>query len=148
VSGVDEPVGVLGQVHPRVARRFEVEDVELYAGEIDLAKLITLAKDEIAVRAIPRFPPVERDLALIVANEVSHEAITIAIRAAAGPLLDDLALFDVYRGNPVPEGHRSLAFSLTFRSLERTLAEEEVVSAMQAVERAVTERFGASVRGR
>jgi len=148
VEGAPDPVGVMAQVHPRVARRFDVEDVELYAAEIDLAKLVALAKDEITVGAVPRFPAVSRDLALLVPEDVSHEAITIAIRSSAGPLLEDLALFDVYRGAPVPEGHRSLAFSLTFRSPERTLAEEEVVSAIEAVEREVNQQFGATVRGK
>ena len=148
LEGLEEPVGVMGQVHPRVARRFDAENVEVYAAEMDLAGLVSLARDEIAVRSIPRFPAVERDLALVVRDEVSHEAITIAIRSSAGPLLEELALFDVYRGAPVPEGHRSLAFSLTFRSPERTLAEEEVVSAMNAVEREVNARFGATIRGK
>lgn len=147
-EGQSQPVGVMAQVHPRVAKRFDVDNVELYAAEIDLPRLVALARDEIAVRSLPRFPAVERDLALVVREDVSHESVATAIRSAAGPLLEDLVLFDVYRGAPVPEGHRSLAFSLTFRSPERTLAEDEVVSAMEAIEREVTTRFGATVRGK
>src|SRR5439155_22066029 len=86
IEGAPDPVGVMAQVHPRVARRFDVDDMELYAAEIDLAKLVTLAQDEILVRSIPRFPAVARDLALVVPEDVSHETITIAIRSSAGPL--------------------------------------------------------------
>jgi len=147
-KGQSEAIGVMAQVHPRVARRFDVETVELYAAEIDLARLLPLTREEVGVRALPRFPAVERDLALIVRDGVPHEAVAGAIRSSAGPLLADLALFDVYRGAPVPEGHRSLAFSLTFRSPERTLAEDEVISAMEAIERELGAHFGASVRGK
>jgi len=147
-EGQDRALGAMGQVHPRVARRFDVETVELYAAEVDLARLLPLAREEIGVRALPRFPAVERDVALIVRDEVSHEALAAAIRSTAGPLLENLVLFDVYRGAPVPEGHRSLAFALTFRSPERTLSEEEVVSAMEAIESEVAAHFGAIVRGK
>jgi phenylalanyl-tRNA synthetase beta chain len=138
----------MGQAHPGVARRFDVENVELYAAEIDLARLLLLAREEVGVRALPRFPAVERDLALIVRDEVSHEELANAIRTSAGALLDDIALFDVYQGAPVPDGHRSMAFALMFRSADRTLSEEEVVSALEAVQREVGARFGATVRGR
>jgi phenylalanyl-tRNA synthetase beta chain len=144
----DQPVGVMAQVHPRVAYRFDIETVELYAAEIDLERLVSLARDEVGVQPIPRFPAVTRDLALLVRDDVSHESLAITIRSAAGPLLEDIALFDVYRGAPVPEGHRSLAYSLTFRSSERTLAEEQVISALETVEQEVSARFGATVRGK
>jgi phenylalanyl-tRNA synthetase beta chain len=138
----------MGQVHPRVAERFEVEGVELYAAEIDLSRLLALAREEVSVVPIPRFPAVQRDLALLVNEDVTHDELTGTVRAAAGPLLESLELFDVYRGAPVPEGHRSLAYSLTFRSPERTLAESEVTSALDAIEREVGARYGARVRGR
>jgi phenylalanyl-tRNA synthetase beta chain len=143
-----QPLGIMGQVHPRVATRFDIDSVELYAAEIDLARLLPLAREEIGVRALARFPAVERDLALIVGDGVPHDALATAIRTAAGPLLEDVSLFDVYRGAPVPEGHRSLAFALTFRSAERTLSEDEVVSALEAVERELATLFGATVRGK
>jgi phenylalanyl-tRNA synthetase beta chain len=83
-----------------------------------------------------------------VPDHVSYADLAAAIGRAAGPLLYSFQLFDVYRGAPVPEGHRSLAVSLAFRSPDRTLSEEEIVSAMEAIEREVAAQFGARVRGR
>jgi phenylalanyl-tRNA synthetase beta chain len=138
----------MGQVHPVVAERFDAEGVEVYAAEIDLGALLALAREEVEIRPLPRFPAVERDLALIVNDRVTHDQVAVAIREAAGATLERLALFDVYRGAQVPEGHRSLAFSLTFRDAERTLSDDEVDTAMQAIERQTSDRYGAQVRGR
>ena len=131
-----------------VRRELGFEGVEVYAAEIDLGKLLTLARDEIDIRPLPRLPAVERDLALIVRDTIGHDVIAASIRAAAGPLLETVTLFDVYRGAPVPEEHRSLAFALTFRSPDRTLTEDEVAAAMTAIERQVTAQFAATVRGK
>jgi phenylalanyl-tRNA synthetase beta chain len=147
-EGHDGRLGIMGQVHPVVAERFDIEGVEVYAAEIDLGTLLGLAREEVEIRPLPRFPAVERDIALIVEDRVPHAAIAATIRAAAGPMLERLVLFDVYRGAQVPEGHRSLAFSLTFRDLDRTLSDDEVDTAMGAIERATAERFAARVRGR
>lgn len=144
----DSDLGLLGQVHPRVAERFEIEGVDVYAAEIDLDLLLSHAREEIAVQALPRFPGVERDLAIVVEERFDYAEVAARIRAAGGGLLTSLTLFDVYRGPQVPEGHRSLAYSLTFRSPERTLAEDEVGAAMDAIERELAGRFGARVRGR
>lgn len=141
-------VGLVGQVHPRVAQRFDVEGVDLYAADLDVDMLLAQAHEERTIRPLPRYPAVDRDLALIVPDQVSYADLAAAIGSAAGPLLDHFRLFDVYRGAPVPEGHRSLAVSLAFRSPDRTLSEDEVVSAMEAIEREVARQFGAKVRGR
>jgi phenylalanyl-tRNA synthetase beta chain len=143
-----DALGHMGQVHPRVAERFDIDGVEVYAAELKLDLLLALAQDEVSVQPLPRYPAVTRDLALIVRDEIGHEVLADAIRGAGGPLLESVELFDVYRGSPVPDGHRSLAYSLTFRSPERTLTEDEIGAAMRSIEAAVTSRFGAQIRGR
>jgi phenylalanyl-tRNA synthetase beta chain len=85
---------------------------------------------------------------LLLDEDVPHEQVAATIRRAGGQLLERVTLFDVYRGEPVPPGQRSLAYALTFRSPERTLTEDEVGRAMNAIERAVTRTLGAQVRGR
>jgi phenylalanyl-tRNA synthetase beta chain len=147
-EGAVGQLGIMGQVHPVVAERFDVEGLEVYAAEIDLGGLLALAHEELEIRAVPRFPAVERDIALIISDAVTHAELAHAIRHAAGATLEQLALFDVYRGAQVPDGHRSLAFSLTFRAADRTLLDDEVDSAIQAIERETTANFGARVRGR
>jgi phenylalanyl-tRNA synthetase beta chain len=141
-------LGLMGQVHPRVAERFDIEGAEVYATELDLDALLVLARDEITVQVLARLPAVTRDLAFVVDEATSHESLVDAIGKAGGALLERVELFDVYRGAPVPEGHRSLAYSLTFRSPERTLTEDEVGAAMRQIETSVTTQFGAHIRGR
>ncbi|MBI4213351.1 MAG: phenylalanine--tRNA ligase subunit beta [Chloroflexi bacterium] len=141
-------IGIMGQVHPRVAARFEVENTEVYAAELDFSTLVDLARDEVEVRPLPRYPAVERDLAVVVDESVPHRDVEQLIRRTAGPLLENLALFDVYRGAPVPEGRRSLAYALTFRAFDRTLADEEVAWALESIQRELAGRFNASIRGR
>ncbi len=147
-EGASGDIGLMGQVHPVVAGRFDVEGVEVYAAEIDLGALLLLAREEVTTRPLPRFPAVERDVALIVPEATTHEEVVRVIRQAAGPALERVALFDVYRGSQVPEGHRSLAFSLSFRAPDRTLSDGEVDQAMTAIERQARERLNAHVRGR
>ncbi|MSQ24165.1 MAG: phenylalanine--tRNA ligase subunit beta [Chloroflexi bacterium] len=142
-----DPVGFVGQVHPRVAERFDIENVEVYAAELDFDVLISLAHDEVTLHPVPRFPAVERDLAIVLDESIAHAQVHNAIQAAGGPLLEALSLFDLYQGAPIPPGKRSLAFSLIFRSPERTLAEEEVVAAMDAIQANLTAQFGAYIRG-
>jgi phenylalanyl-tRNA synthetase beta chain len=143
-----EPIGYAGQVHPQVAARFDIEGVDVYAAELDFAAIAALAREEVEVQPLPRFPAADRDLALLLNEDVPHEQVAATIRRAGGQLLERVTLFDVYRGEPVPPGQRSLAYALTFRSPERTLTEDEVGRAMNAIERAVTRTLGAQVRGR
>lgn len=148
IPGAPENLAFLGQVHPRVAERFGIDNVEVYAAEISLELLVQRAREVPVVSPIPRYPAVERDLALLVGEQVSHEQLSGAIRTAAGGLLERVELFDVYQGSPIPAGHVSLAFALSFRSPSRTLADEEVANAVEMIEREVKARFGATIRGR
>ncbi|MBO0707535.1 MAG: phenylalanine--tRNA ligase subunit beta, partial [Candidatus Dormibacteraeota bacterium] len=96
---------------------------------------------------LPRFPAVERDLAVTVADQVEAAALTAAIEASAGDLLESVRAFDEYRGEQVGAGRKSVAFRLRFRSPERTLTDKEVDRAMKEVTRALERDFGASLRG-
>jgi phenylalanyl-tRNA synthetase beta chain len=94
---------------------------------------LPVARPARTYRPIPAFPAVERDLALVVADRVPAGVVEAAVRDQAGPLLQDVGLFDLYRGKGVPEGHRSLAYRLRFASPERTLTDEEVDRQVQHV---------------
>ncbi len=148
VESQTEPIGFMGQVHPRVAERFDVDDQRIYAAEIELGAVLARADDQITVRAIPRFPAVARDLAMIVETAVSHEQLAAVIRDAGGPLLESLTLFDVYQGTGIPKGYVSLAYSMSFRSADRTLDDDEVNAVMSTIEQRVGGELGARVRGR
>ena len=96
--------------------------------------------------AIWTFPVAKEDIALVVKSDVAATDVLNVVRAAAGELLEDIRLFDVYEGAQVPEGHKSLAFALRFRAQDRTLAAEEVAAARQAGVDAAGKSFGATLR--
>jgi phenylalanyl-tRNA synthetase beta chain len=139
-------VGILGEIHPRVAKEFGfAEPVILW--ELDLEAL-PQAVNQVAVtyRPLPKFPGVSRDIALVVPKNVKAQAIEETIRQQAPVLLEDVALFDLYEGEKIPEGYRSLAFSLFFRSEERTLQEEEVSKLMEKIIAEINRVYHANIR--
>jgi phenylalanyl-tRNA synthetase beta chain len=141
IDGLD--IGVVAELHPRAARALDLMD-RVAVGEIDLAPLFSAAR-EAASGDLPRFPPVSRDLALLVPAETPATTVRGTVREAAGDLLEDIAVFDVYRGAEIGADRASLAFSLSFRHPDRTLTDAEVSERMTAVEEAAR-RAGWTVR--
>jgi phenylalanyl-tRNA synthetase beta subunit (EC 6.1.1.20) len=137
--------GILGEIHPEVAEKNECPEMT-YAALFEVAVLIAASTLERKFRPLPKFPPVPRDIAVVVKDEVYSADMIKAIRKAAGNILEDVSLFDVYKGSQVPEGMKSLAFSLTFRALDRTLKDEEVNTAMDRIIRSLEHQFGAKLR--
>jgi phenylalanyl-tRNA synthetase beta chain len=101
----------------------------------------------VAYRPLPVFPPIDRDLALVVPEGVPSATVSRAISAGAGRLLEEVALFDVYSGEGIPAGKRSLAFRLRFRAAERTLKDGEVDDAVKSVLESLQEELGVEPRG-
>ncbi|HEX6799616.1 MAG TPA: phenylalanine--tRNA ligase subunit beta [Ktedonobacterales bacterium] len=139
------PVAVLGEVHPEVAERFEVPE-RTYLMEIDLERLFTAVPEVVPHAAVPRFPAAVRDLAIVVGAETPQAEVAEVIRASGAPLLRELRLFDVYAGPGIPEGKKSLAYTLTFQSPERTLTDTEIEAAQAAIVTALGKRLGAELR--
>ncbi len=138
-------LGVFGQIHPLVAKNYGV-DTELYCAELSFDEL-SLAKGEDPVYVpLPRFPAVSRDLALVCDESVPIAKLENCIRDAAGPLLRKAALFDVYRGKGIPEGKKSVAFSLELRSDERTLTDEDAAAALKKALDRLKDELGAVLR--
>jgi phenylalanyl-tRNA synthetase beta chain len=141
-------LGTLGQLHPAVAERFDLDGPPVLVAELDFERLLQAAEPLLTVFTPSRFPPADRDVAVVVDEATPHAEVEAAISAAAGPLLESVRLFDVYRGQPVAEGRKSLAFALRYRAIDRTLEDEEVAAAHARVEASLRDRFGAEVRGR
>jgi phenylalanyl-tRNA synthetase beta chain len=141
-----EVVGWLGEVHPLVAEEFEAT-APVTAFELELASLVRAAKDVKPLSDVPRYPAVELDVALIVAEDVTAERFEQAARSAGGKLLESVRVFDVYRGKGVPAGSKSVALALTYRSPERTLTAEEVENAHDRLVRKVSGAVGGELRG-
>jgi phenylalanyl-tRNA synthetase beta chain len=139
------PVGVLGEVHPEVAERFDLTG-RTYLMELDLERLYLAVPQMLLNRAIPRYPAAARDLAIVVGEEAPAAAVAEVIRAAGGPILRDVHVFDVYTGETISAGKKSLAYRLTYQSPERTLTDGEIDEAQSTVVRALGERFGAELR--
>jgi len=139
----DWPVGHAGELHPRVVEALGLPR-RTCAMELDLDALPLL--DSHPAPVVSAFPPVLQDVALVVDAAVPAADLADALRSGAGDLLEDLRLFDVYTGPQVPDGKKSLAFSLRFRAPDRTLTADEASSARDAAVAAATARFGAVLR--
>jgi len=140
-----EACGVFGEISAEVAQRYDVE-ARIYAFELNLDYLLALADLTRQFAPLPRYPAAPRDLAVVVREEVPSAHLEAVIRRESGHLLEDLCVFDVYKGPGIPEGHRSIAYSLTFRSPDRTLTDEEVETTMRRIGGALEQRFGARIR--
>jgi phenylalanyl-tRNA synthetase beta chain len=138
-------IGVCGELHPRVAANFDLP-VRAYVAEISLDALMDVAGCAAGELALSRFPAVDRDIAILVPDSQPAARVQEVIRAAAGAFVEDVALFDLYKGASIPAGWRSLAYRLTFRADDRTLADAEVDTAMEAVRRALVDEIGATLR--
>ncbi|MDR2360230.1 MAG: phenylalanine--tRNA ligase subunit beta [Oscillospiraceae bacterium] len=132
-------IGIFGQVHPQTIE-------ETYAAELDIATLFELRGSESAYTAVPKFPAVLRDLSLICNERVTIAEMLSAIHASGGKMLETAELFDVYSGEQVGAGKKSVAFSLTFRSRERSLSDEEVNPVIDVIIAELKTKTGAELR--
>ena len=143
VNGVE--LGYMGQVHPSVAKNYGM-DCEVYCVEIDFTKLFDLKLPEPTYVPLPKYPGVARDLSLVCDEEVTVAQIENVINAAGGKLLRSVRLFDIYRGIGVPEGKKSLAFSLELRADDRTLTDADSEGVISKVLAALKEKLNATLR--
>ena len=140
-----EDVGCMGQIHPLVAGNYGM-DCEVYCAEIRFDKLLALQLPEATYVPLPKYPAVTRDLAILCREEVTVGEAEAVITQAAGKLLRNIRLFDVYRGTGVPEGKKSLAFSLELRADDRTLTDTDSETVTKNVLDALENQLGAVLR--
>ena len=140
-----EDVGCMGQIHPLVAGNYGM-DCEVYCAEIRFDKLLALQLPEATYVPLPKYPAVTRDLAILCREEVTVGEAEAVITQAAGKLLRNIRLFDVYRGTGVPEGKKSLAFSLELRADDRTLTDTDSETVTKNVLEALENQLGAVLR--
>jgi phenylalanyl-tRNA synthetase beta chain len=139
-----EELGLVGEVHPEVAENYEI-GCRVYAFTLDLGLMFSKAKLDKRYRPLPKFPAVTRDLALLCDEQLPVLTLEKAITNAAGELLEKIELFDVYKGQQIAQGKKSVAFRITLRSAEETLTEETVSRVIGKVMRAL-EAQGATLR--
>ncbi len=138
-------VGVIGQVHPLVAKNYGI-DVDVYCAEINFTKLLSCLLPDATYTPLPKYPSVTRDLSLICDEAVTVADAEAVITAAAGKLLRGVKLFDIYRGVGVPEGKKSMAFSLELRADDRTLTDTDSEAVVTKVLAALKEKLDAILR--
>lgn len=140
-----EVIGFVGQVHPHVQKEHDLKNT--YVFEVKASPLFDFVQPELQYVPIPRFPSISRDIALVVDTEVTAGELGAIIKEAGGKLLKHVHVFDLYEGEHMDEGKKSIAFSLIYLDPERTLTDEEVVKAHDKVLAAVKEKAGAELRG-
>ena len=143
IDGMD--VGFLGQVHPLVAKNYGI-DVDVYCSEISFTKLLQCQLPDATYTPLPKYPSVTRDLSLICDESITVAQVETTITAAAGKLLRGVRLFDIYRGVGVPEGKKSMAFSLELRADDRTLTDTDSETVVSKVLTALKEKLDAILR--
>jgi phenylalanyl-tRNA synthetase beta chain len=132
--------GIVGELHPSLL------DGVWGVFEVDLGRLLEAARDDVRYSDVITYPAVRQDLAFSVPEQVAAGDLVAAAHEAAGPELRDMRAFDVYRGNQVGEGRKSIAFSVSFQSSERTLSDEDAAALREKIVTALAERFGAELR--
>ena len=143
IDGVD--VGYLGQIHPLVAKNYGI-DVDVYCAEVSFTKLFALQLPDPTYAPLPKYPSVSRDLSLVCDEAITVAQVEEVITASAGKLLRSIRLFDIYRGTGIPEGKKSMAFSLELRADDRTLTDADSEAVTSKVLAALSEKIGAALR--
>jgi phenylalanyl-tRNA synthetase beta chain len=139
-----ERVGVVGQVHPRVAASFDI-DQDVYLFELNLEALLPHAGRPRRYQSLSRFPAVEEDIAIVVDERITAAQVQAIIESS--PLVRRASLFDVYTEPPVPAGKKSLAFSIAYQSFQHTLTDVEVQRERRRLLERLSREVGAVLRG-
>ncbi|MCX8117294.1 MAG: phenylalanine--tRNA ligase subunit beta [Desulfobacterota bacterium] len=140
-----EAIGVVGEIHPDTLRYYEIP-ARAYLFEIDFEALVKGVTEKKKVQPLPRFPSVFRDLSLVVEEDLEVERVEQAIRSLQPPFIDEIRLFDLYRGAPIPQGKKSLTYRLRYQASDRTLTDEEVNRVHEQVIQRLREIFRAELR--
>lgn len=143
---IDEAkLGVLGEVRPEIARKFDIKQ-RVYLAEIgveDLLKYVNLKK---IFRPMPRYPSMTRDISILVDDSIDASSIFGVIRKIGGAIVRSIDVFDLYRGQQIQEGKKSLAYTLEYRSDEKTLKDEEVSEIHKDIQEALVKELGVQIR--
>ena len=144
VSLDGQVIGFVGQVHPVVAKAYNIP--ETYVAEVSLTAVEQAIQPAKPFVEVTKFPAVTRDIALLLKAEISHKEVVEAIEAARVKRLTDIKLFDVFSGEKLGLGMKSMAYTLTFQNPEDTLEDEEVARYMEKIQKSLEETLGAEVR--
>jgi phenylalanyl-tRNA synthetase beta chain len=137
-------IGILGEVHPKVCNNYEI-GTKTYIAKLDMNAMFSLQEEEKQYKPLPKFPATSRDLSVLCDKDLPIVQIEKAIKESVGKILEKVELFDVYQGAQVPEGQKSVAYSIIMRSHEGTLTDEQTDAAMKRVLKAF-DKMGIKLR--
>lgn len=140
-----EIIGSFGKLHPSTMKNFGIKTGNIFVGSLQCEKLLTMNTQIHKYSALPKFPPVERDLALVVNDDVCVGEIIAAVQEA-NSLIKEVRLFDVYKGEQIEKGHKSIAIKFKIVSYDKTLVDSEIVTIMDSVIDVLSKHFDAKVR--
>lgn len=143
-SGQEE-LGIIGEIHVDVTENYNIRD-RVYIGNLDFDKIVELADFERKYKPLPKYPSTSRDIAIVVDEDTLFGDIEDLVRFHGEELVEEINLFDIYRGTQVPEGKKSMAISIVYRSLEKTLKDEDVNSIQDKIIRDLEEKLGGKLR--
>ncbi len=138
-------VGCLGEVHPDVLDKYDIP-VRVYIAELSFEEIIQQSDMNIKYRSLPKYPSVARDIAMVVADEITAGQVEEIIRNKGGKLIEEVKLFDIYRGSQIEEGYKSMAYSIVYRSDEKTLSEEDITKVHNKIVSSLVNQVGAALR--
>jgi phenylalanyl-tRNA synthetase beta chain len=138
-------IGTIGEIHPEVLDNYDI-NTRAYVGVIEFYKLLESVKVERLYKQLPKYPVVDRDIAMVVKDTITVGDIEQVINSKGGELLERASLFDVYKGNQIAEGFKSVAYALSFRASDRTLTDEEVNAVMKAIMDELKSKLDAQLR--
>ena len=138
-------LGVFGQIHPLTAKNYDI-DIPVYAGQLSFDAIWDAADMEVDYKPLPKFPASTRDFSFVCEEELTVGAISEVIAKAAGKLLEDVKLFDIFRGEKLGAGKKSVSFRVTLRASDRTLTVEEADKASAKIIKALDEKLGIALR--
>jgi phenylalanyl-tRNA synthetase beta chain len=126
------PLGELGQLLPPLAKKYDLRDA-VFLAEFNLDLLVARRNPTMSFKALPQFPSSRRDVAMLVPEATTHEAVLQTVKQSKAANLESVELFDVFRGKGIPEGQKSLAYAFTYRAADKTLTDADVNSAHEKV---------------
>ena len=146
LPGSGKTLATLGKINPALAKKFGLKQA-VYAAEISWPVLFELIKrNKVAFKELPKYPEVKRDLALLLDENVSYASLRAAALKQSKKLLKNVSLFDVYRGDKIPQGKKQYALSFTFQDTDKTLTDQDVQKLMDNLLNTFTANFGAQLR--
>lgn len=145
IAAGGKTLGIIGEIHPSVCRKYGIE-TPVYIGELDFENIFLNMDKDIKFKELPKYPAVTRDIAMLVDKTVPVADIEEIVKKASGKLLESITLFDVYEGEQIPEGKKSVAYNAVYRALDRSLTGDEVQKVFDKAVKNLEHQLGAQLR--